>query len=262
MLQDIQEFIVHRLLESQTSRTSCYKDIQCRLELYKTLSVLIENPHPTLPPPLQYAIEIFSTGQHDPNPDISSLCTNSLTTVDKIIHPACSTLNYAREYFSNLNFRKSVIAETSNEIASESVNPAESVIVKVNGRISESNEKPAEQMILTLSDDDDENDVVCVHSGLQKDLDALKQAEQLNEEDDSESDDESDDVVIEKVNDMVDAVSVMEDAIDVSDTEDKGKNGMTIDLADGKETQAVELDDDCNDEEQEMMLSSFVNLKD
>lgn len=117
-------------------------------------------------------------------------------------------------------------------------------------------------MILTLSDDDDENDVVCVHSGLQKDLDALKQAEELNEEDDSESDDESDHVVIEKVNEMVDAGSVMEDAINVSDTEDKGNNGMTIDLADGKETQAVELDDDCNDEEQEMMLSSFVNLQD
>ncbi|XP_046419530.1 proline-, glutamic acid- and leucine-rich protein 1-like [Neodiprion fabricii] len=64
----------------------------CRLNLVKALKMLQLNPHPLVPPPTQYCLEIFQMAQNDADTNVSHEAKIALAEIEKIAHPAAPTL--------------------------------------------------------------------------------------------------------------------------------------------------------------------------
>lgn len=111
--------------------SNLYFDFKTRSSLYTVLFALVQSPHHLCPPPLQYAIEIFSVAQiMDNNREIRDKCSEYLRGMEKIIHPQKETfffptdVNEVAEIFKKDRnaARSKIAAESDNSESDNEVN--------------------------------------------------------------------------------------------------------------------------------------------
>lgn len=87
----VQENIVSIALQTitaQPKKNNLYFNDDCRLALYSSLNALVQSPHHLCPPPLQYAVKIFSMARFtDFNVEIRDKISDYLRGIEKILHP-------------------------------------------------------------------------------------------------------------------------------------------------------------------------------
>lgn len=99
--QLLQEHIVKlsiRVVTTSQSQTQLYGLAECRTLLYGLLNVLVTAAHQLSPPPLQYAVEVFSIGAiRDASPNVRKHCVQFVRSLEKILHPQKETLQFPAE---------------------------------------------------------------------------------------------------------------------------------------------------------------------
>ncbi|XP_002732108.1 proline-, glutamic acid- and leucine-rich protein 1-like [Saccoglossus kowalevskii] len=93
--RDIHTAIVPLLLDIQQNMHKLpipYSCAKCRQQLYRVILSCMLSPHPRWPPPLHYAIRVFSCGLQDPNIEVSSFCREAQLVCNSIIHPRVPSL--------------------------------------------------------------------------------------------------------------------------------------------------------------------------
>lgn len=77
----------------ETHEQTFYKRLSsCRLQLLKTLKMLQLNPHPLIPSPTQYSLEILQMAQNDSDPNVSQEAKIGIAEIEKTVHPGAPTL--------------------------------------------------------------------------------------------------------------------------------------------------------------------------
>lgn len=71
LAQNMQIIVLNQVLEilktkDESNYRSPYNDVECRLELLKTLATIIKEPHPKWSIPISHALNIFHIGLRTP----------------------------------------------------------------------------------------------------------------------------------------------------------------------------------------------------
>ncbi|XP_012272950.1 proline-, glutamic acid- and leucine-rich protein 1 [Orussus abietinus] len=92
-IQNIVVILLYDFYLGSAGKTFYSENVDCRLHLLKTLKAVQLNPHPLVPPPTQYSIEIFEMALSDVNTNIIQESQVGLKELEKIVHPAAPTLD-------------------------------------------------------------------------------------------------------------------------------------------------------------------------
>lgn len=87
-----------KVVAAQPSATNLYASTECRRSLYAALQALVISPHHLCPPPVQYALRVFSVAQvRDCSALVRDQCADYLRIIEKVLHPQKESFYFPTE---------------------------------------------------------------------------------------------------------------------------------------------------------------------
>ncbi|XP_035780599.1 proline-, glutamic acid- and leucine-rich protein 1-like [Anopheles albimanus] len=157
------------LVTTNQSTRGLYRDPSTRVGLLRSFAALITNPHHRCPPPLQYAMHIFTALRTaDPSIEVRSVAGELARSAELIIHPWKETLYFPvelasiKEALTNKERQTlaKVLQETEAPIIMESVKmtkPSPSKVIAVDDMLDDSEGEINESLAVTEASEESED---------------------------------------------------------------------------------------------------------